>query len=146
MFSALDWLPTLVEIAGGPKGDGLEKQLEQSGYPGIVKTTLDGVNEIDYLTGKSPKSAREVFYYFSGATPSAVRYKDWKLWRNCRERHGCGLCGPAIRRNNSAIRSFSQMASNSAGPCRVSPPTTISRRALTPSPCKATVSPPARKI
>jgi arylsulfatase A-like enzyme len=80
MFSALDWLPTFVEIAGGPKGDGLKKQLEQGQYSGIVKTTLDGVNEIDYLTGKSPKSAREVFYYFSGATPSAVRYKNWKMY------------------------------------------------------------------
>jgi hypothetical protein len=25
MFSALDWLPTFVEIAAAPKGDGLEK-------------------------------------------------------------------------------------------------------------------------
>ena len=80
MFSALDWLPTFVEIAGGPKGDGLKKQLEQGSYPGIVKTTLDGVNEIDYLTGKSQKSARDVFFYFSGATPSAVRYKNWKMY------------------------------------------------------------------
>jgi arylsulfatase A-like enzyme len=80
MFSALDWLPTFVEIAGGPKGEGLKKQLEQGAYPGIVKTTLDGVNEIDYLTGKSPKSTREVFYFFSGATPSAVRYKNWKMY------------------------------------------------------------------
>src|SRR6516165_4392099 len=80
MFSALDWLPTFVEIAGGPKGDGLKKQLEQGSYPGIVKTTLDGVNEIDYLTGKSQKSARDVFFYFSGATPSAVRYKNSKMY------------------------------------------------------------------
>ena len=28
MFSALDWLPTLVDIAGGPKGDALKKQIE----------------------------------------------------------------------------------------------------------------------
>ena len=80
MFAALDWLPTFVEIAGGPKGDGLKKEIEQGAYPGIVKTTLDGVNQIDYLTGKSDKSARDVFYYFSGATPSAVRYKNWKMY------------------------------------------------------------------
>ena len=80
MFAALDWLPTFVEIAGGPKGDGLKKQIEQGAYPGIVKTTLDGVNQIDYLTGKSQKSARDVFFYFSGATPSAVRYKNWKMY------------------------------------------------------------------
>jgi hypothetical protein len=80
MFSALDWMPTFVEIAGGAKGDELRKQLEAGKYLGIVKTTLDGVNQIDYLTGKSNKSAREVFYYFSGATPSAVRYKNWKMY------------------------------------------------------------------
>ena len=28
MFAALDWLPTLVDIAGGPKGDELRKQIE----------------------------------------------------------------------------------------------------------------------
>jgi hypothetical protein len=69
---SLDWLPTFVEIAGGPTGNGLKAQIEKGAYPGIVKTTLDGVNQIDYLTGNPDKSAREVFYYFSGATLSAV--------------------------------------------------------------------------
>jgi arylsulfatase len=86
MFAALDWLPTLVEIAGGPKADGLKNQIEQGAYPGIAKTTLDGVNQIDYLTGKSQKSARDVFYYFSGATPSAVRYKNWKMYYTMSQR------------------------------------------------------------
>ena len=80
IFASLDWLPTFVEIAGGPKGNALKGQIEKGAYPGIVKTTLDGVNQIDYLTGKSDKSARDVFYYFSGATPSAVRYKNWKMY------------------------------------------------------------------
>src|SRR6516162_891930 len=80
LFAALDWLPTIVEIAGGPKGEGLKKQIEQGAYPGIVKTTLDGVNQVDYLTGKSQKSPRDVFYYFAGATPAAVRYKNWKMY------------------------------------------------------------------
>ena len=80
LFAALDWLPTLVEIAGGPKGNELKKQIEAGKYPGIVKTTLDGVNQRDYLEGKSEKSARDYFYYFSGATPSAVRYKNWKMY------------------------------------------------------------------
>jgi arylsulfatase len=80
MFSALDWLPTFVEIAGGAKGDDLRARIEKGAYPDIVKTTLDGVNQIDYLTGKSSNSARDVFYYFSGATASAVRYKNWKMY------------------------------------------------------------------
>ena len=80
MFAALDWLPTLVDIAGGPKGDGLKKQIEAGKYPGIVKTTLDGFDQRDYLEGKSEKSARDHFFYYSGATPSAVRYKNWKMY------------------------------------------------------------------
>jgi arylsulfatase len=80
LFASLDWLPTFVNIAGGPKGDGLKKQIEAGQYPGIVKTTLDGFDQRDYLEGKSEKSARDVFFYYSGAKPSAVRYKNWKTY------------------------------------------------------------------
>ena len=80
MFASLDWVPTLVEIAGGPKGDGLKKQIEKGAYKGIVKTTLDGVDQRDYFEGKSEKSARDVFFYYTGAQPSAVRYKNWKFY------------------------------------------------------------------
>jgi len=80
IFASLDWVPTFVQIAGGPAGDGLKKQIEAGQYPGIVKTTLDGVNQYDYLTGKSEKSARNVFFYYTGATPSAVRYNNWKIY------------------------------------------------------------------
>ena len=80
IFASLDWLPTFVEIAGGAKGNTLNDQIMAGKYPGIVKTKLDGVNQLDYLTGKSPKSAREVFFYYSGSQPSAVRFKNWKLY------------------------------------------------------------------
>ena len=80
MFASLDWLPTFVEIAGGAKGDNLNKQIQAGQYPGIVKTMLDGVNQTDYLTGKSEKSARDTFFYYTGAQPSAVRYKNWKFY------------------------------------------------------------------
>jgi arylsulfatase A-like enzyme len=80
IFAALDWVPTFVDIAGGPKGDGLKAQLEAGKYPGMVKTTLDGVNQRDFLEGKTDKSARDYFFFYSGATPSAVRYKNWKMY------------------------------------------------------------------
>ena len=80
IFASYDWLPTFVEIAGGAKGNDLNKQIMAGKYPGIVKTKLQGVNQLDYLTGKSAKSAREVFLYYTGATPSAVRYKNWKIY------------------------------------------------------------------
>jgi arylsulfatase A-like enzyme len=80
IFASLDWLPTLVDIAGGPKGDSLKHVIEAGKYPGIVKTTLDGVDQIAYLTGQSDTSARNVFFYYSNSTPSAVRYKNWKMY------------------------------------------------------------------
>jgi arylsulfatase len=80
MFSALDWVPTLVEIAGGAKGDELNKQIMAGSYPGIVKTKLDGVNQTAYLTGKSKHSARDTYFYYMGSIPSAVRYKNWKFY------------------------------------------------------------------
>jgi len=80
IFASLDWLPTLVDIAGGPKGNDLKAQIEAGKYPGIVQTTLDGVNQRAYLEGTSDKSARDYFFYYTGATPSAVRYKNWKMY------------------------------------------------------------------
>lgn len=79
MFSSLDWLPTLVELAGGAKGDDLNKQIQAGEYPGIVKTKLDGFNQVGSLTGDEG-SARDTFFYYSGQTPSAVRYKNWKMY------------------------------------------------------------------
>ncbi len=96
LFAALDWLPTLVDIAGGPNGEGLKKQIEAGQYSGIVKTTLDGVNQRDYLEGKSDKSARDYFFYFSGATPSAVRYKNWKMYYTMSQPGPAGWIMPLV--------------------------------------------------
>ena len=80
MFASLDWVPTFVDIAGGPKGDGLKKQIEGGKYKGIVKTTLDGHDQRDYFEGKSEHAASDVFFYYTGPQPSAVRYKNWKFY------------------------------------------------------------------
>ena len=93
IFASLDWLPTLVDIAGGPTGDGLKKQIEAGKYPGIVKTTLDGFDQRAYLEGQSPKSARDTFFYYTGPVPSAVRYKNWKLYFSMAG--SCANCGLA---------------------------------------------------
>ena len=94
LFASLDWVPTLVDIAGGEKGDGLKKKVEAGQYPDIKKTTLDGFDQRDYLEGKSEKSAREVFFYYSGATPSAVRYKNWKMYYTMSKESAAGWILP----------------------------------------------------
>jgi arylsulfatase A-like enzyme len=80
IFAALDWLPTLANIAGGDKGDALNKRIMAGSYPGLVKTKLDGFDQTEYLAGRSEKSARDTFFYYSGKDPSAVRYKNWKIY------------------------------------------------------------------
>jgi arylsulfatase len=80
IFSALDWVPTFVDIAGGPRGNDLKAQIERGEYPGIDKTTLDGVNQRAYQEGRSETSARDHLFYYSNKTPSAVRYKNWKMY------------------------------------------------------------------
>jgi arylsulfatase A-like enzyme len=95
IFASLDWVPTFVDIAGGPKGDELKKQIEKGAYKGIVKTTLDGVDQADYLTGKSEKSNRDYFFYYQGREPSAVRYKNWKFYYTMMGSTGLAALNPA---------------------------------------------------
>ncbi len=96
MFSSLDWMPTFVEIAGGAKGEDLNKEIMAGKYPGIVKTKLDGFNQIDYLTGKSEHSNRDVFFYYQGRLPSAVRYKNWKFYYSMMGSEGTEALDPAV--------------------------------------------------
>src|ERR1700755_2150252 len=96
LFAALDWVPTFVDIAGGPKGDSLKKQIEAGAYPGIVKTTLDGFDQRNYLEGRCDTSSRNHFFYSSGATPSAVRYKNWKMYYTMSQPGPAGWIMPLI--------------------------------------------------
>jgi arylsulfatase len=96
LFASLDWLPTFVDIAGGAKGNDLKKQIEAGQYPGIVKTTLDGVNQRAYLEGTSEESARDYFFYYSGSTPSAVRYKNWKMYYSMTPSAAAGWVEPLV--------------------------------------------------
>ena len=45
--------------------------------------------------GKTEKSARDTFFYYTGATPSAVRYKNWKIYFTMEGSTGASaLAGP----------------------------------------------------
>ena len=81
IVSGLDWFPTLLAAAGDPDiKDRLLKGWQPAGNPTTFKNHLDGYNQLDYLTGKSPKSARTDFYYFNDdGDLVAMRYDDWKV-------------------------------------------------------------------
>ncbi|PWT96613.1 MAG: arylsulfatase [Bacteroidetes bacterium] len=78
IFSGLDWFPTLLAIAGD--GDIKDRLLKGATIGGkSYKLHLDGYNQLDFLTGKSPKSARKEFIYFNDdAQIVGIRYENWK--------------------------------------------------------------------
>lgn len=79
MISGLDWFPTLVAAAG----DGEIKEKLQKGTAlgsKQAKVHLDGYNQLPYLTGQQPKSARNEFFYFNDdGNLVAYRYDNWKI-------------------------------------------------------------------
>ncbi|MFM8190075.1 MAG: arylsulfatase [Pirellula sp.] len=64
IFAGEDWLPTLLAAAGVEDIQGKLLQGYQAGSKKF-KVYLDGYDQTDYLTGKSDKSARNEFFYFS---------------------------------------------------------------------------------
>ena len=79
IMSHLDWVPTLMHIAGVPQ---VKEQL-LSGYQAGAKkfnVHLDGYDFVPYLQGKEKKGPRTDFYYFSDdGDLLASRDGDWKL-------------------------------------------------------------------
>lgn len=78
MVSGLDWFPTLLAAAG-------DKDIKDRLLKGTklgdkeFKVHLDGYNQLPYLTGEQPKSARNEFYYFNDdAKLVAMRFDNWK--------------------------------------------------------------------
>ncbi|MGH9869839.1 MAG: arylsulfatase [Candidatus Polarisedimenticolia bacterium] len=79
IFSALDWLPTLLAAVGEP--DIKDKLLKGHSAAGkTFKVHLDGYNQLPYLTGRDEKSARKEFFYFNDdGDLVATRFENWKL-------------------------------------------------------------------
>ncbi|MNR04928.1 hypothetical protein D3C85_1209260 [compost metagenome] len=90
MVSGLDWFPTLLAAVGDT--DIKERLLKGTDLSGkTFKVHLDGYNQLDLMTGKTDKSARNEFYYFNDeAELVGMRFADWKIvW--CEQRAPGGL-------------------------------------------------------
>jgi arylsulfatase A-like enzyme len=76
IMSGLDWFPTLVAAAGNPN---IVEELKKGKKLGdkTFKVHLDGYNQLDFLTGKTPSNRHEV-WYFAENKLGAVRIDDWK--------------------------------------------------------------------
>ncbi|MCB0426786.1 MAG: arylsulfatase [Mangrovimonas sp.] len=73
-----DWLPTFAAVAGDPNiAEKIKKGYTVNGK--TYKNFIDGVNQLDYLTGKIKESPRKGFVYVDdGGQVAALRYGDWK--------------------------------------------------------------------
>ena len=81
IFSGLDWLPTLLAAAGDTTvKDRLLKGWKPEGSDTTFRNHLDGYNQLDYLTGKSDKSARTEFAYFDD-DGDLVAYRHGRIGR-----------------------------------------------------------------
>jgi len=78
IVSSLDWFPTLVAAAGDPDIKAKLLKGHQAGAK-TFKVHLDGYDQLPYLTGQQPKSARNLFIYLNDdGDIVAVRYENWK--------------------------------------------------------------------
>jgi arylsulfatase len=79
MISGLDWLPTLMAAVGEPDIKNKLLKGHQAGNK-TFKVHLDGYNQLPYLMGQQPRSARKEFIYFNDdGDIVALRYENWKM-------------------------------------------------------------------
>ncbi len=90
LFSAEDWLTTLVAAAGGDPNlrDNITKGVRAGSKN--FKVHLDGYNQMDYLTGKTNKSARPEFVYFDD-DGNLVAYRDARFKFNFSVQYAKGM-------------------------------------------------------
>jgi arylsulfatase len=82
LFSAEDWLPTLIAAAGG------DADLRESARKGVTagkktfKVHLDGYNQLPYLTGQAPTARKEYVYFSDDGELLAYRDERYKYHFN----------------------------------------------------------------
>ncbi len=75
----MDWLPTLLAIAGDKDVKAKLLKGHQAGNM-TYKVHPDGYNFLPYLTGREKKGPRdEIFYFTDDGDLSALRFRDWKI-------------------------------------------------------------------
>jgi arylsulfatase len=79
IIAHLDWLPTLLAVAGDAQiADKLAKGYKVGDM--TYKVHLDGDNLLPYLTGQTAKGPRESFFYVNDDQQLvALRYDNWKI-------------------------------------------------------------------
>ena len=87
IFSAEDWVPTLV----GAAGETDIKDMLLQGYSAgdkSFKVHLDGYDQRDLLSGKGPDKRREFFYWTDDGNLAGLRYDQYKVVFMEQQAHG----------------------------------------------------------
>jgi arylsulfatase len=75
-----DVFATLAAIAGAGDIRGRLAKGDKLGSADLTyKCHIDGVNQLDYWTGKTDNSARNLFFYYAESKLQAVRWNQWKM-------------------------------------------------------------------
>jgi arylsulfatase A-like enzyme len=87
IFSAEDWVPTLLAAAGQPD---ITNKLLQGYSTGdkIFKVQLDGYDQRELLSGKGPDKRREFFYWTDDGDLAGLRYDQYKVVFMEQQAHG----------------------------------------------------------
>ena len=124
IVSHLDWLPTLLAMAG-------DEEITQKLLTGYkvgeldYKVHLDGYNIVPHLTGQSEKGPRDSFLYCNDDQQlTGLRYDNWKLvfmeqraWARCES-------GPNRSRRSACRRSSTYVSIRMSGRTSLPTPTT----------------------
>ncbi|NCD71247.1 arylsulfatase [Mucilaginibacter agri] len=88
LFSAEDWLPTLVAAAGGDAN--LPASVAKGAQEGSknFKVHLDGYNQVPYLSGKAPTARHEFVYFDDDGDLVAYRDERFKYVFSRQDAHG----------------------------------------------------------
>jgi arylsulfatase len=87
IFSAEDWVSTLVAAAGEPS----VKQKLLEGYDAAgasFRVHLDSYDQRELLSGKGPSKRREFFYWTDDGDLAGLRYDQWKAVFLTQDAHG----------------------------------------------------------
>jgi arylsulfatase len=79
IISQMDWIPTLLAVAGNPN---IKEELKAGKTVGDTdfKVYLDGYNFLPYFKGEEEKGPRNEFFYFSDTGDLlGLRYNNWKV-------------------------------------------------------------------
>jgi arylsulfatase len=74
-----DIFTTLAAATGMPDVRERAAKGDAFGTGTVKKNYIDGVNNLDYWTGKSAKSARDHFFYYAESRLQALRVNQWKF-------------------------------------------------------------------